>query len=59
MNIDHLMLNVTVESESDRERDGVQAKYFISQSKFKHLLGFFSSIKVFISKGFFLKNISF
>ena len=56
---DHLMLNVTAErvSERERDRDGVQTKYF--GSEFKHLLGFFSSIKVFISKGFFLQYISF
>ena len=44
---DHLMLNVTAErvSERERDRDGVQTKYF--GSEFKHLLGFFSSIKDF------------
>ena len=55
------MLNVTAErereSERERDRDRVQTKYFIAE--FEHLLGFFSSIKVFISKGIFLQYISF
>lgn len=58
---DHLMLDVTAErereSERERDRDRVQTKYFISE--FEHLLGFFLSIKVFISKGIFLQYISF